>query len=60
MDKCVILSSSYPTYLATPWPSDGRASILAFAFILVPSKSPDQKQEVSSQIKTKIHFLFGF
>lgn len=30
-----------------------------FTFILVPRKSPDQKQEVSSRIKSKIHFLFG-
>lgn len=43
--------------VATRWPSDGRASILALTFILVTRKSPDQKQEVSNQIKSKIRFL---
>lgn len=37
----------------------GRSSILALTFILVTRKSPDRKQEVSSRIKRKIHFLFA-
>lgn len=46
--------------LATRRPSDAAwASILALTFILVTRKSPDQKQEVSNQIKSKIQFLFG-
>lgn len=41
-----------------PLVSHGRASILAFTSILVTHKSPDQKQEVSIPIISKIHFLF--